>query len=322
MSLKIIQQPILEELEKFEKQFRALMESNVALLDKIMHYIIQRKGKQLRPTFSFLSAKICGETTDATYVAASMVELLHTASLVHDDVVDDSYQRREFFSINAIWKNKIAVLVGDYLFAQGLLVALNNNQFQMLKILSNAVQEMIEGELLQIEKARKLDIKEDIYFNIIKQKTASLIAAACSAGAASVTKDQSLIDRMKRFGEYVGIAYQIKDDIMDYGTSDIGKPTQIDIQEKKMTLPLIFTLQNVDKSEKRKLVNTVRKHNKNKKKVSELIARVNEVGGIQYAEKKMVEYQEKAIAELSIFENGDRKKAMEALVYYTTARKK
>jgi octaprenyl-diphosphate synthase len=298
------------------------MKSNVALLDKIMHYIIQRKGKQIRPMFVFLSAKLCGEVNDNTYVAASMVELLHTASLVHDDVVDDSFQRRGFFSINALWKNKIAVLVGDYLFSRGLLVSLKTHQYRFLHIMSKAVQEITEGELLQIEKARRLDIKEDTYYDIIRQKTASLIAAACSLGAASVSDSEELIEKMRLFGETIGLAFQIKDDLMDYGMDDIGKPTGIDIQEKKMTLPLIFALQQASSSERKYQIKTVKKHNKDKSRIRELMQFVTEKGGIHHAEKVMRNYKEQALELLSDFDPSPYKDAMESLIHFVIDRKK
>lgn len=310
------------ELERFEVHFRDSMKSNVALLDKIMHYIIQRKGKQIRPMFVFLSAKLCGEVNDNTYVAASMVELLHTASLVHDDVVDDSFQRRGFFSINALWKNKIAVLVGDYLFSRGLLVSLKTHQYRFLHIMSKAVQEITEGELLQIEKARRLDIKEDTYYDIIRQKTASLIAAACSLGAASVSDSEELIEKMRLFGETIGLAFQIKDDLMDYGVDDIGKPTGIDIQEKKMTLPLIFALQQASSSERKYQIKTVKKHNKDKSRIRELMQFVKEKGGIHHAEKVMRNYKEQALELLSDFDPSPYKDAMESLIHFVIDRKK
>ena len=242
--LEEIKKPIEKEIQEFEPRFRASMKSRVSLLDKIMHYIIKRKGKQMRPMFVFLSAKVFGQTTDSTYRAAAMIELLHTATLVHDDVVDDANMRRGFFSINALWKNKIAVLVGDYLLSKGLLLAVENEEFDLLKIMSNSVKEMSEGELLQIEKARKLDITEAVYYDIIRQKTATLIASCCASGANSVGVSSETVEKMRLFGEYVGIAFQIKDDLFDYGSDGktIGKPTGIDIKEKKMTLPLIYTL--------------------------------------------------------------------------------
>src|SRR6188768_2181798 len=240
--LREIKAPIAQELEAFEKHFRDAVRSRVALLDKIMHYIVHRKGKQMRPIFVLLSARMCGEITPKTYTAASLVELLHTATLVHDDVVDDSYQRRGFFSINALWKNKIAVLVGDYLLSKGLLLSIENDQFQLLHILSNTIREMSEGELLQLEKARRMDIKEDIYFEIIRGKTASLIASACACGASTTTNDDVIVQRIKLMGEKIGIAFQIKDDLFDYEEAEVGKPRGIDIKERKMTLPLIYAL--------------------------------------------------------------------------------
>src|SRR5688572_20173432 len=295
-ALQDIKAPIASELESFEKHFRDSVRSRVALLDKIMHYIVHRKGKQMRPIFVLLSARMCGEITQKTYTAASLVELLHTATLVHDDVVDDAHQRRGVFSINALWKNKIAVLVGDYLLSRGLLVALDNKAYDILQIMSRAVRDMSEGELLQIEKARRLDITEEIYFDIIRKKTASLIAASCAAGASSVTDDEEMIGRFYRFGESIGIAFQIKDDLFDYGDIDVGKPRAIDIQEKKMTLPLIYTLQNVDSSTRKSLIRTVEKHNKDKRKVNELIAQVQKSGGLVYAQKVMESFVTQAIS--------------------------
>jgi len=276
ISLNEIKKPISEELKQFEHHFKDSMKSQVALLNKITYYIVKRKGKQVRPMFVFLVAKSFGKVNEACYIAASLVELLHTATLVHDDVVDDSNERRGFFSINALWKNKIAVLVGDYLLSKGLLLALDNKQYKLLQIVSRAVKEMSEGELLQIEKARNLDIKENIYFDIIRQKTASLIASACAAGAASNTEDDEMIEAARLFGEYIGIAFQIKDDLFDYGDQDVGKPLGIDIQEKKLTLPLIYLLEKSDKSTKRSVINTIKRHHNDKEKVRELILLVRE----------------------------------------------
>ena len=283
-SLSTIREPIEQELKHFEKHFRDAMRSPVPLLDKITYYIVRRKGKQVRPMFVFLSAKLCGEVNESTYSAASLVELLHTATLVHDDVVDDSYERRGFFSINALWKNKIAVLVGDYLLSRGLLLSLKNKEFRLLEIVSEAVKSMSEGELLQIEKARRLDIKEDIYYEIIRQKTASLIASACSAGAASSTKDEQTIEQMRLFGEKIGIAFQIRDDLFDFGTDDVGKPLGIDIKEKKLTLPLIYALDHADRQDKRRIMNNIRLHSEKTDKVKEVIDFVNESGGLEYAQ--------------------------------------
>lgn len=304
----------------FEDKFREAMKSNVALLDKITYYIVKRKGKQVRPMFVFLSARMLAEPSESTYHAASMVELLHTATLVHDDVVDDSFERRGFFSINALWKNKIAVLVGDYLLSRGLLLALDNKEFQLLSILSNAVKMMSEGELLQIEKARNLDIKEEVYYEVIRQKTASLIAAACSAGAASATTDQEVIEKFRLFGEYIGMAFQIKDDLFDFGDVDIGKPLGIDIKEKKMTLPLIYALQKSDRSTKRHYINIIKNHNTDKHKVAEVIKFVQSSGGIEYAKTIMIEYRNKAMEILESFPECTSKASMKDLVYFVSER--
>ena len=285
-----IKAPIASYIEEFEKHFRDSMKSPVPLLNTITRYIIKRKGKQMRPMFVFLTAKVCGEVSGSTYHAAALIELLHTATLIHDDVVDDSNERRGFFSLNALWKNKIAVLVGDFLLARGLLLSLENEEYHLLKIVSNATQEMSEGELLQIEKARKLDIEEPVYFEIIRKKTASLIASCCAAGAASVGCDAETIEKMRLFGEYVGIAFQIKDDLFDYEKNlATGKPNGIDIKEKKMTLPLIYMLNNMSWLEKRKAINIVRNHNNEPVKVAALISKVNLSGGIAYATEKMME---------------------------------
>ncbi|HZV69623.1 MAG TPA: polyprenyl synthetase family protein [Saprospiraceae bacterium] len=318
--LNAIKAPIVTELEAFEKHFRESVRSRVPLLDKIMHYIVNRKGKQMRPIFVLLSAKICGEITPKTYTAASLVELLHTATLVHDDVVDDSHQRRGIFSINALWKNKIAVLVGDYLLSRGLLVALDTRAYDILQIMSRAVRDMSEGELLQIEKARRLDITEEVYFDIIGKKTASLIAASCAAGAASVTDDQEMIDKFYKFGEAIGVAFQIKDDLFDYGDIDVGKPRAIDIKEKKMTLPLIYTLQKVDPSTRKTLIRTVEKYNTDKKRVRELIRQVHESGGIKYAEEVMETYIQKANKLLQEFLPSPATSSMKGLIGYVIDR--
>lgn len=319
-----IKQPIAQEIKEFEPRFRASMKSKVSLLDKIMHYIIKRKGKQMRPMFVFLSAKVFGKTTDSTYRAAAMIELLHTATLVHDDVVDDANKRRGFFSINAIWKNKIAVLVGDYLLSKGLLLAVENDEFDLLRIMSNSVREMSEGELLQIEKARKLDITENIYYDIIRQKTATLIAACCAAGSNSTGASKENVEKMRLFGEYTGIAFQIKDDLFDYGSNGetIGKPTGIDIKEKKMTLPLIYALSKATSSEKRWVTKIVKKKNDDKQKVKEVIDYVLKSGGIEYAQKAMHQYKDKALAILQEFEQNEANRALAELVIYTTQRTK
>ncbi|MEO5906444.1 MAG: polyprenyl synthetase family protein [Saprospiraceae bacterium] len=318
--LRDIKAPIATELEAFEKHFRDSVRSRVALLDKIMHYIVHRKGKQMRPIFVLLSARMCGEITPKSYTAASLVELLHTATLVHDDVVDDAHQRRGVFSINALWKNKIAVLVGDYLLSRGLLVALDHKAYDILQIMSRAVRDMSEGELLQIEKARRLDITEEIYFDIIRKKTASLIAASCAAGAASVTEDENLIDKFYRFGEAIGIAFQIKDDLFDYGDIDVGKPRAIDIQEKKMTLPLIYTIQHVDSSARKEIIRTVEKYNTDKKRVKALITQVHQSGGIQYAQRSMQEYVDKATSILKEIPSSSAADSMKDLIDYVIER--
>ncbi len=321
--LNKIKAPIQMHLDIFEKKFRETMKSNVALLDIVTRYIIKRKGKQMRPMFVFLSADINGDIKESTYIAASLIELLHTATLVHDDVVDDSNERRGFFSINALWKNKVAVLVGDYLLSKGLLLSLENDEFELLKIVSAATKEMSEGELLQIEKARKLDISEDIYFEIIRKKTASLIASCCAAGAASVGSDPASVENMRLFGENVGIAFQIKDDLFDYESSNItGKPNGIDIKEQKMTLPLIYLLNNSGFNEKRKIVNIVKNHNNNPEKVASVIKKVNQSGGIEYAKQKMETYHDKALRILNDFPDSESKTALNQLVDFTITRKK
>ena len=318
-----IKAPITRYMDEFEVKFKESMKSNVPLLEKITNYIVKRKGKQIRPMFVFLSAKIHGEINEQTYRAAALIELLHTATLVHDDVVDDSNERRGFFSVNALWKNKIAVLIGDYLLSKGLLLSLDNDDFYMLKLVSNAVREMSEGELLQIEKARKLDISEEIYFDIIRKKTASLVAACCATGAASVTENKETIDIMKRFGTLTGIAFQIKDDLFDFGDGqDIGKPTGIDIKEKKMTLPLIYALNNSTSAEKRKIINIIKNHNENPQKVAEVIEFVFAKKGIQYAEKIMQQYKNDALNLLKDFPPSKAKTSLELLVNYTIERKK
>ncbi len=319
--MKISQEIIKDELKIFEVKFRDSVRSNVLLLDRIMSFIVKRKGKQLRPMFVLLTAKLCGTINESTYRAASLVELLHTATLVHDDVVDESMERRGFFSTYALWKAKVSVLVGDYLLAKGLLLSLDNSDFRILQILSEAVRLMSEGELLQIEKSRTLNLKEEIYFEIIKNKTASLLASACAAGAYSSTQNEQYAERMRSFGENVGIAFQIKDDLFDYGNEDIGKPTGNDIQEKKITLPLIYTLNKVDSSTKRKLIYIIKNHNKDKQKVNEVILEVVKAGGIQYATEKMLHYRDEALKVLFEFPDNEVRQALEELVRYTTDRK-
>jgi len=319
--LKNVKKPIAAELDLFEKKFAESVRSRNPLLDRIMRFIIRRKGKQMRPMFVFLAAKISGQVTEATYRASSLIELLHTATLVHDDVVDDANLRRSFFSINALWKNKVAVLVGDYLLSKGLLLSLEHDDFRILKIVSTAVKEMSEGELLQIEKTRKLDIKEDIYFEIIRSKTASLLASACAAGAWSATGDEHTTRLFHDFGEKIGISFQIKDDLFDYGHDNIGKPTGIDIKEKKMTLPLIYALQQADNSTKRRIIYIVKNQNKDKGKVNEVIEIVKKSGGIEYAREKMIRYQQEAMQILHQFPPSEARDAMEELVRYVTERR-
>jgi len=295
-SLKEIQAPVQDHIKAFEKGFRASMKSSVPLLNIVTRYILKRKGKQMRPLFVMLSAEVCGGVNDSSYHAAALIELLHTATLVHDDVVDDSNFRRGFFSVNALWKNKISVLVGDYLLAKGLQIALDNEAYDLLKIVNQATQEMSEGELMQIEKARKLDITEEVYFEIIRKKTATLIASCCASGAASTKTDKEIIKKMYAFGENVGVAFQIKDDLFDYNSSNsTGKPNGVDIKEKKITLPLIYMLSNLSGGGKRRIINTIKNHNQDPVRVANLIKEVNESGGIEYAREKMQEYAEKAI---------------------------
>lgn len=318
-----IKQPILKEMELFEEKFKESMVSQAPLLNRITYYIVRRKGKQMRPMFVFLVAKMVsdGKFDERTYRGAAIVELIHTATLVHDDIVDDSNQRRGFFSINALWKNKIAVLVGDYLLSKGLLLSIDNDDFDLLKLISIAVREMSEGELLQIEKARKLDITEEVYFEIIRKKTATLIAACCGIGAASVGSNEETIQKMRQFGEYIGIAFQIKDDLFDYTDDKIGKPTGIDIKEKKMTLPLIYTLNNCSKKEKNWIINSVKKYNKDKKRVKEIIAFVKANGGIEYTHQKMHEYKNKAIEILNEFPDSTYKSGLLTMIDYVVDRK-
>lgn len=319
-----IKQPIAHEMEVFEKKFSLFMSSKVALLNKITHFIVNRKGKQMRPMFVFLVAKMVsdGEVNDRTYRGASVIELIHTATLVHDDVVDDSNQRRGFFSINALWKNKIAVLVGDYLLSKGLLLSIDNDDFDLLKIISVAVREMSEGELLQIEKARQLDITEAIYYEIIRQKTATLIAACCSLGAAAVKPNSSDVNDMRKFGELIGMAFQIKDDLFDYGQHKIGKPTGIDIKEQKMTLPLIYALNQASKKDKDWVINSIKNHNKDKKRVNKVIDFVKNSGGLDYATSKMHQFQDEALQILAQYSESDYKSSLKLMVDYVINREK
>ncbi len=319
-----IKQPIAYEMDLFEEKFRLSMSSKVALLNRITHYIVNRKGKQMRPMFVFLVAKMIknGEVSERTYRGASVIELIHTATLVHDDVVDDSNRRRGFFSINALWKNKIAVLIGDFLLSKGLLLSIDNNDFDLLKIISVAVREMSEGELLQIEKARQLDITEDVYYEIIRQKTATLIAACCSLGAASVKPNSPEVETMRKFGELIGMAFQIKDDLFDYGDEAIGKPTGIDIKEQKMTLPLIYVLNNSSGKERKWLINSIKNHNKDTKRVKEVIAFVKANGGLEYAIDKMKQFQTEALQILDTYPKSEFKDSLELMVNYVIDRKK
>ena len=312
---------IKDELKIFEGKFKDAVKSHTPMLDRIMRYVVKRKGKQLRPMFVFLAAKLCGTVNDSTYRAASLVEILHTATLVHDDVVDDSLERRGFFSVYALWKNKVSVLVGDYLLAKGLLLSLDHNDYEILHILSTAVRKMSEGELLQMEKSRSLNLSEDIYFEIIRNKTSSLLASACAAGAWSTSNDKEITEKMRLFGENIGTAFQIKDDLFDYSTNNVGKPTGNDIKEKKLTLPLIYALNNIDKESRRKMIYIIKNENKKKDKVQFVINKVVEAGGIAYAENKMNHYKLEAMNILQEFPASDIRAGMEELVGYVTDRK-
>lgn len=323
LSIKEIKKPISNEMNVFEDKFKSSLKTRVPLLDKIMHYIIKRKGKQMRPMFVFLCAKIFNNTQESTYTAASLIELLHTATLVHDDVIDEANFRRGVFSINALWKNKVSVLVGDFLLSRGLLLAVEKEEFGLLKIVSKAVKEMSEGELLQIEKTRRLNITEDIYFDIIRKKTAALISACCESGAASSGTSEENINLMKEFGEKVGIAFQIKDDLFDYTQSPlIGKPTGLDIREKKMTLPLIYTLNNISKQEKRFIINTIKNDSKNSKKIERIILLVKETKGLEFAEEKMNDYYNEALGFLEKINDSEAKTSLIELVKYVVKRQK
>lgn len=321
-SLNSIKTPIDEEIKEFHHRFKSAMKSDVPLLDKVTNFIIKRKGKQMRPMFIFLSAKICGEVNELTYHAANLVELLHTATLIHDDVVDDSMQRRGFFSLKALWGNKIAVLVGDYLLSKGLLLSIENNAINLLKITSDAVKEMSEGELLQIEKARRLDIEESVYFKIIRKKTASLIASACASGAASATDDPETIQKMHLFGEKIGIAFQIRDDLFDFGDGNAGKPQGNDIQEKKMTLPLIHALNNIDKAKRNYIINIIKNENTDPQKIKEVTQFVLNSNGIEYARNMMYQYRNEAFEILRSFPLSASRTSLEDLVNYVTERNK
>jgi octaprenyl-diphosphate synthase len=325
--MKIVEQikePIAHEMELFEKKFHLSMASRIALLNRITHFIVNRKGKQMRPMFVFLVAKMVGngQVNERTYRGASVIELIHTATLVHDDVVDDSLKRRGFFSVNALWKNKIAVLVGDYLLSKGLLLSIDNKDFDLLQIISVAVREMSEGELLQIEKARRLDITEEVYYDIIGKKTATLIAACCSLGACSVAPDSEDVEKMRKFGELIGVAFQIKDDLFDYGNQRIGKPTGIDIKEQKMTLPLIHCLQTAAPKNKKWLINSVKKHNRDKARVREVIDYVKDNGGLDYAITAMYQYKQEALEILNTYPHSVYKESLLKMVDYVIDRKK
>ncbi|TFF34313.1 polyprenyl synthetase family protein [Mucilaginibacter psychrotolerans] len=322
LNIDEIKKPIAAEIDVFEEKFKVSMQSSVPLLDRITHYIVKRKGKQIRPMFVFFSASICGGINESTHRGAALVELLHTASLVHDDVVDNSYQRRGFFSINALWKNKIAVLVGDYLLSKGLLLSIDNGDFALLKIVSEAVKQMSEGELLQIEKVRRMDIGEPVYYEVIRQKTASLIASCCACGAASAGADEETVEKMRLFGEHIGIAFQIKDDMFDFGTDDVGKPVGIDIKEKKVTLPLIYALNNSSAADKKRIINLVKNHNDEPKKIAEIVSFVRQKGGLEYSEIQMKKYQESAFAILDTFPPSPARTGLQQLVRFTTERNK
>ncbi len=317
-----ITSPIEEEMKHFGPYYKKNFDTKIPLLNIITNYLIRRKGKQMRPMLVFLSAKLNGSTDEGTYTAAGLIELLHNATLIHDDVVDETYQRRGFFSINALWRSKIAVLVGDYYLAMGLIKSLEENQTEVLRIVSTAVKEMSEGELLQIEKSRKLNITEDIYYEIIRKKTATLIAACTAAGALSSGASEEQISKMRDFGEYLGIAFQIRDDLLDYEKTNLaGKPTGNDLKEKKMTLPLIHVLEKMPASKKRQILSTIRKHHKNEKKIAPIVQFVKDNGGIDYARKKMIEYRDKALEILNSYPEGEAREGLIELVHFTTTRK-
>lgn len=320
LRLEDIKAPIAREMQEFEPRFRASMKTRVLLLDKIMSYIVKRKGKQMRPMFVFLSAGTCGGINDSTFRGASLIELLHTATLVHDDVVDEANYRRGFFSVNALWKNKVAVLVGDFLLSRGLVLSVENQDFNLLKIVTHAVKEMSEGELLQIEKSRRLDIDEAVYYDIIRQKTASLIASCCAVGASSSGASEEVVERMRRFGERIGMAFQMKDDLFDYGDMEIGKPLGIDIKEKKMTLPLIYALSQSGWLERRRIISIVKNESEKPRKVKEVIAYVKQSGGIQYAVEKMNRFHQEALEILESFPKSAYRDSLRDLVQFTIDR--
>ena len=321
--IKKIKEPIKEEMKIFEKKFKTSMMSEISLLNRIIFFIVKRKGKQIRPIFVFLAAKLLGngKVNERSYRGATLIELIHSATIVHDDIVDDSYKRRGFFSINSLWKNKIAVLLGDYLFSKGLLLSVDNDDFDLLKIISKAVKEMSEGELLQLEKSRDFEITEDIYYNIIKKKTAVLIASCCSIGATSVISSQKDIDKIHEFGELLGMIFQIRDDLFDYTDKIIGKPTGIDLNEKKITLPLIYTINNLDKKEKKWIINSIKKHNKEKKIINQIVKKVINIGGVEYSVNKMNFFKEKALKILFTFPKNKYRDSLELLIDYIIERK-
>jgi octaprenyl-diphosphate synthase len=320
LRLEDIKAPIAREMDEFESKFRDSMKTRILLLDRIMNYIVKRKGKQMRPMFVFLSAGTCGKITESTFRGASFIELIHTGTLVHDDVVDDADYRRGFFSVNALWKNKIAVLVGDFMFSRALIHAVEKNEFDLLAIGAEAIKVMSEGELLQMEKARHLDITEELYFEVIRQKTASLIAACCAMGASSAGVEKQVVDRMKLFGEKAGMAFQIKDDLFDYGNDEIGKPVGIDIKEKKMTLPLIYALSKASWLEKTRVMRIVKNESDKPKKVKEVIDFVKKSGGIEYATQKMNQFYSEALDLLTTFPDSPSKKSLGQLVQFTIER--
>ena len=321
-TVELIKLPIKNEMELFEKKFSNLMISKVSLLNRITHYVVNRKGKQMRPMFVFLSAKIISSeiVSDKVFRAASIIELIHTATLIHDDIVDSSNMRRGFFSLNALWKNKIAVLVGDFLLSKGMLLCIDNDDFDLLKIISNSVKDMSEGELLQIEKARKLDIDEQSYFDIITKKTASLIASCCALGAAASNGSNEKIEFFRKLGEKVGIAFQLKDDLFDYGSKKIGKPIGVDLKEKKLTLPIIYAINNSSKLKKRWLINSIKNHNKDSKVIKEVIDYVKDTGGIEYTNSKLMSYHQSALSDLKKLDDSEYKKSLKKLINYVIER--
>ena len=321
-TVELIKLPIKNEMELFEKKFSNLMISKVSLLNRITHYVVNRKGKQMRPMFVFLSAKIISSdiVSDKVFRAASIIELIHTATLIHDDIVDSSNMRRGFFSLNALWKNKIAVLVGDFLLSKGMLLCIDNDDFDLLKIISNSVKDMSEGELLQIEKARKLDIDEQTYFDIITKKTASLIASCCALGAAASNGSNEKIEFFRKLGEKVGIAFQLKDDLFDYGSKKIGKPIGVDLKEKKLTLPIIYAINNSSKLKKRWLINSIKNHNKDSKVIKEVIDYVKDTGGIEYTTSKLMSYHQSALSDLKKLDDSEYKKSLKKLINYVIER--